>query len=168
MLDTWRRERQVKMALKLIARQRVALVLQPGNVLVVENSPVDVGWFDVAVRTAHIRGWVEVLHDAIPSARMGTENDKFVIPEEFVKKTQYRLTEGGWATIHGTHGWTLATFLVSFLALLASVVAIWTTWPVTQPTLQPSSPVKVLPSVLPRVPSASSPGCCSTHTTGTK
>ena len=120
------RERNVREALKLVASQRVVLVLQPGNVFVIENSPKP-DWFEPAVQTALIRGWVAVLHDAVPSGQMDTATS--ALPDQMPPRTVYRLTEGGWSVIHGSHGWIVATFLVSFLAMLASLVAIVVAWP---------------------------------------
>jgi hypothetical protein len=39
MFDDFSRERRIRRCLKTLARQRVALVAQPDNVWVVENSP---------------------------------------------------------------------------------------------------------------------------------
>ena len=129
MFESYRREREIRKALYLIARQRVVMVFQPGNKCVIENSPVDVEWFEVAVLTAHVRGWVAVLHDAMPSGTVRYEGATPVFPKQMVPKTQYRLTEGGWSVIHRAHGWTIATFFVSVLATLAAGVAAWVTWP---------------------------------------
>lgn len=57
MFENIRKERLIRKALRAIARQRVALILKPGNVMVVENSTPDTDWFNLAVKTAHIRGW---------------------------------------------------------------------------------------------------------------
>lgn len=122
-------ERSIKKALRTIAGQRVTMILQPGNVLVVENSPTQTEEFQVAVRTAHIRGWVEVLWEGVPNAQLSIQGAHVELPDEFKPKTQYRLTEGGWNVIHGTHFWTLATFFVSLFAFFASVVAVAVTWP---------------------------------------
>ena len=124
MLETFRREHRVRKTLHAIARQRVAMVLYPGNVLVVEQSPPDEEWFDLAVRTCHIRGWVDVLHDSLPSGRLRYDGNQPVLPQEMKPKTIYRLTEGGWAVIHGSHAWLIATFVVSLLSLAAGIVSV--------------------------------------------
>lgn len=129
MLENFKRERDVRNALRRIARQRVAMILQPGDVIVVENSPPNAEWFDVAARTAHIRGWVEILHDAMPTAQVRFEGGTPLIPEQWNPKAHYRLTDGGWSVIHGTHAWTVATFIVSLFALFASAIAVVVTWP---------------------------------------
>lgn len=105
------------------------MILQPGNVFVIENSPTEVEWFQAAVVTARIRGRVDVLFDALPSGEVRMHGNTPVFPERVTPKAHYRLTEGGSSVIHRTHAWTVATFLVSFLALLASIVAVVVTWP---------------------------------------
>lgn len=82
MFENIRKERLIRKALRAIARQRVALILKPGNVMVVENSTPDTEWFDLAVKTAHIRGWVEILHDSIPMGRLRFEGNTPVFPNE--------------------------------------------------------------------------------------
>lgn len=51
------RERQIRKALKIIAGQRVTMIVQPRNILVIEKSPISTEWFEVAVQTCRIRGW---------------------------------------------------------------------------------------------------------------
>lgn len=128
LLEDLRRERDVKRALRAVARQRVALVLQPGNVPVVECSPPDAEWFDVGVRTCHIRGWVEVLHDSLPTGVVHTVGGTPRIPTEWKPKTHYRLTEGGWTVLRRGHGWVIATFIISLLSLAAGVASAYLGW----------------------------------------
>ena len=128
MFETFRRERQVRKALRAISRQRVALVLQPGNVQVVEQSPPDAEWFDLGVRTCLIRGWVEVLHENLPTGAVLMLGKTPVPPSQFSPKTHYRLTEGGWAVLNRSHSWVLATFLVSSLGLMVAVASLLVAW----------------------------------------
>jgi hypothetical protein len=124
MFESLKRERATRRALRAISRQRVALVLQPGNVLVVEQRPPNEEWFDIAFRTCHIRGWVDVLHDSIPSGSVGIDGGKPAFPAELKPRTIYRLTEGGWAVIHRSYGWLIATFFVALMTLVAGVASI--------------------------------------------
>jgi hypothetical protein len=128
MFDNFRRERQVRRALKALSRQRVAMVLQPGNVQVVELSPPDEEWFELGVRTCLIRGWVEVLHENLPTGAVRLDGRAPVMPSQMAPRTHYRLTEGGWAVLNRSHGWVLATFLVSSLGLLAAVASLAVAW----------------------------------------
>lgn len=139
MLETFKRERAIRKALRAIARQRVVLVLQPGNVLVVERSPLNEEWFDVAVRTSHIRGWVDVVHDSIPSATVQFEGGNLVFPQGMTPKSIYRLTEGGWAVIHRSHAWLIATFVVALLSLLAGIASVALSLMTANPSIEQTS-----------------------------
>lgn len=128
-LSSMRRERNVRAALHAIARQRVALVL-PNNIPVIECATPDDEWFDIAVRTCHLRGWVEVLHERVPHGRLAFDESGPALPVEMKPKTIYRLTEGGWMVINRSHGWLVATFLASALAVIASA------WPLLAPLVR--------------------------------
>jgi hypothetical protein len=124
MFDRWRRERMIRRILKKLSRQRVALILQPGNVWVVEMA-VSEGDKDVAeaLRTCHLRGWVDMVHDAVPRGRLGPNAELPRFADGIAPV--YRLTEAGWAELRRTHDWTVGTFLVSLLALVAAVLALF-------------------------------------------
>jgi hypothetical protein len=124
-IESIRRERTVRRALHAIARQRAAMILQPGNVVVVEQSAPDEEWFYVAVQTCHIRGWAEVLHESMPTAAVRFEGSKPVFPSTMAPKTVWRLTEGGWSVINRSHGWIIATFTVGVLSLLAGLASVF-------------------------------------------
>ncbi len=128
MFEDLRQERQIRRALRAISRQRVALVLQPGNVQVVELSPPNEEWFEVGVRTCLIRGWVEVLHENLPTGAVRMEGTTPQPSSQMTPKTHYRLTEGGWAVLNRSHGWVQATFLVSSLGLVAAVASLAIAW----------------------------------------
>lgn len=124
MLDDIRRERQIRKALRAIARQRVAMVLEPGDMVVVENSPANDEWFDAAARSCLIRGWVAVLHESVPTGQVRFDGATPVFPELIVPTIQYRLTEAGWAVLNRAQGWVIATFVVATLALAVSTAGL--------------------------------------------
>lgn len=128
MIQDFLQERQIRRALRAIARQRVALVLQPGNVQVVERSPPREEWFEVGVRTGLIRGWVEVLYDGLPTGMVVMAGNTPKFPGEMTPETHYRLTEGGWAVLNRDHAWVLATFVVSATGLAVAVAALVVAW----------------------------------------
>lgn len=121
------RERDLRRALRAIARQRVAMVLQPGNFLVIEQAAPDSEWFDVAARTCLIRGWVAVLEDALPNGKLSFEGGSPVLPTSMAPRTFYRLTEGGWAVINRSQTWVVATFFVALVTLAATIAGIYFT-----------------------------------------
>lgn len=128
MLDDFLRERQIRRAIRAIARQRVAIVLQPGNVQVLERSPPRDEWFELGVQTAMIRGWVEVLHENMPTGQVRFQGSSPSFPEQMAPATHYKLTEGGWAVLNRSQAWILATFIVSAFGLLVSVAALVVAW----------------------------------------
>jgi hypothetical protein len=124
-LTTRQRERAIKRALRKIAQQRVATILQPGNVLVIECAPTQLEASAEILHTCHLRGWLEVIDHAVPTTTLSADGR---IPEAFLRNPErrpsYRLTEAGWHVINGTHIWLVATFWVSFAALIAAALAI--------------------------------------------
>lgn len=122
-LESIQREREVRRTLKAIARQRVAMVL-PNGVQVIELSPPREEWFELGVLTCLIRGWVEVLHEDLPTGAVSMQGNSPLPPTEMRPKTHYRLTEGGWAVLNRTQGWVVATFLVSAASLAAGVASL--------------------------------------------
>lgn len=123
MFDNFRRERRIRSVMRGLAAQRVVTILQPGNILVVEKA-IDTNDRDVsaAIHTARMRGWVDVLQDAVPKAQLGPNG---TMPERWEHVAPiYRLTEAGWNAIHRTQGWVVATFIVSLAALLAALAQI--------------------------------------------
>lgn len=67
MFEGWKRERQVRRVLQGIARQRVALVAQPGNVWVIERALQRDDDTEAAFATCVMRGWVEPLFEDLPT-----------------------------------------------------------------------------------------------------
>ena len=124
MFQSFTRERQIRKALKIIAGQRVALILQPGNVFVIENSPTSTDWFEQAVQTCRIRGWVDVLHEGIPSAKLEFQGRAPVFNNQTKPTTFYRLTDGGWNAIHRSHALLIVTVILSALSLAAGVASV--------------------------------------------
>jgi hypothetical protein len=114
------RERLIRKTLKKIAGQRVVGILQPGDIWIVEKALADDEGVKGAIQTCRIRGWIDILYDAIPA---GEILDDGQLGSAFAsrKKPVYRLTEAGWNAIHRLHGWVFATFIVSLAALLLSV-----------------------------------------------
>jgi len=124
-LHDFRRERQIRRVIRMLSRQRVAMVLQPGNVLVIENSPT-LPYQEEALRTCLLRGWVQVLHDSVPHAALPADMRlPNGLPPLSSERTIYRLTEAGWQVINRTQAWVVATFAVAFASLVATVLALW-------------------------------------------
>ena len=111
------KEYSIRKTLKTLSKQRVALILQPGNVWVIEKSVGDDEKTEVNLRTCHIRGWIEPIENAIPKGDL-TPDGK--LPEGYLFTKHgplYRLTDSGWNAIHRSHVITLLGLIVSVLAL---------------------------------------------------
>jgi hypothetical protein len=121
-LNSWREERALLRALRGIARQRVAIVLQPGNAWVVDNAVPDDENTEAALRTCHMRGWVEALVHAVTTAPLGADLDLSKAFAEAKQKPIYRLTEAGWNALHRTQGWIMATCFIAGVTLIATVI----------------------------------------------
>jgi hypothetical protein len=122
MLTNWRRERFIRGVLRKLSRQRVALLLQPGNVWVVEYAVGGEKGVEEALRTCHMRGWTEPLTDSIPKGALTPEGTLPPLDKLFSGHgVIYRLTDAGWNVIHRTHEWVVVTCLASLIALFATV-----------------------------------------------
>lgn len=122
MFDEWKRERQVRQVLRGIARQRVALVAQPGNLWVIERALQRNGDVEAALATCEMRGWVETLFEELPTNTLTP--DGRVRPGPLFARTEnhFKLTEGGWAVINRAHLWTMIGVLLAGLSLIATFV----------------------------------------------
>jgi hypothetical protein len=120
------REHAIRRALRALARQRVALIVQDAigqDLFVIEQAPDDRQDLYEALRTCHMRGWAEILSGAIPAALL-TENGR--LPSTFPQNAKpiYRLTYAGWAQLRRTHEWLIATFVVALLGTAAAIMAL--------------------------------------------
>lgn len=121
MFDEWKRERQIRKVLAGLARQRVALILQPQNVWVIERALTRDEDTEAALMTCHMRGWVEPLHDSMPT---GDLTPGITLPPgQMFTRTQavFRLTEGGWSALNRAHAWTVAGIVIAVLSFIATI-----------------------------------------------
>lgn len=125
MLEDLRRERRIRLTLRSVARQRLGVILQPGNVWVIENAIKRTDETEEDLSTCLLRGWVEVLHHAIPHCGLGPDGKLPWGTGAAQTATVYRLTEGGWNAINRSHAWVVATFVVAVTSLFATVLGIW-------------------------------------------
>ncbi len=114
----WRRERQIRKVLRELARQQVCGFDADHNAWIVERPlPRD----EEAVRTCQARGWVEPMpHGAFEKQRASDTTAS----RAQVRIKLYRLTDSGWNSIHFTHAWVVATFVIALVTLFATVIGI--------------------------------------------
>lgn len=112
-----KREYSIYRTLKAISKQRVALILKPDNVWVIENSIPDSEEKEGNLRTCHLRGWVEPIENAIPKGKLALDGS---LPTGNIFTEQaplYRLTDSGWNAIHRTHVITLLSIISSLIGI---------------------------------------------------
>ena len=68
-----------------------------------------------------MRGWVEPLHDSMPTGDLTP--DMNLPPGPMFTRTQavFRLTEGGWSALNRAHVWTVAGIVIGILSLIATI-----------------------------------------------
>jgi len=127
MFDEWRRERFIRKILRRLSQQRVVVIRQPDNVWVIEKAVMvdEDERVIAALHTCNLRGWVEVLSNAIPHGKLTPEGK---LPEGSLYSgvaPLYRLTEAGWSVIHRSHEWVVATFVIVAITLIATILSIF-------------------------------------------
>lgn len=116
-----KREYSIHRTLKLLSKQRVALVLQPGNVWVVEKALPESEEHLENVQTCLMRGWVEVLNDSVPTGKLKPDG---TLPEGHLferTKPIYRLTDGGWNKIHRSHVQAILSVIATLVGIAAAL-----------------------------------------------
>jgi hypothetical protein len=114
-------DRKVYRTLRQLSRQRVRVVLQPGNVLAIDNAVGRDQETDAALRTCWFRGWVEPVEHAIPTGEL-TPDGQLPSPLFTSVTTIYRMTDSGWSVVHRSHMWLLMTVLIGFLSLCVGIL----------------------------------------------
>ncbi|HEY4548184.1 MAG TPA: hypothetical protein VIG90_17395 [Pedomonas sp.] len=123
MFDEWKRERRIRKVLAGLARQRVALILQPQGIWVIERALIRDQDTEAALMTCHMRGWVEQLHDSVPTGDL-TLDMKLPSGPMFTRtQAIFRLTEGGWSALNRAHAWTVAGIMAAVLSLIITIAA---------------------------------------------
>jgi hypothetical protein len=120
MFSDFRRERTIRQTLRKLSRQRVKLVLQPGNVWVIEKAVNITAETDTALKTCHMRGWVEPLESAIPQGKLTPDGR---LPANFEFGPVYKLTSAGWSVIYRSNQLALIALVISAISLLVSVAS---------------------------------------------
>jgi hypothetical protein len=123
MIETIIYKLKVHRVLRKLAKQRVAIVLQPGNIWVVDRAVPDDEVTDSILKTCFMRGWVEPLQDSVPKGQLNPDGS---LPDQVLLDRVgplWKLTDSGWAAIHRSH--QLAIFGL-FLSLIGVLLAIST------------------------------------------
>ena len=119
---SFQRERNIRRLLIALSRQRVVVVAQPGNFWVIERAPTGMPDQEEAIATCRMRGWIDVLEDAVPKGEWDAKGMPDLQRSFQRTEALYRLTDSGWAVINRVQTWLIATFVVSVIALLATLL----------------------------------------------
>ena len=110
--------------LRKLAKQRIRMVLQPGNSWVIDRAITHGGDTEAALQTCQMRGWVEPLHHAVPSAQLTPSG---ALPPNFgydKTETFYRLTSAGWSVIHRSGLIATCALLISAMSFALAIFAV--------------------------------------------
>ena len=116
MFENLRREWKIRTVLRRLSRQRVALVLQPGKVWVIEKAVPDNLETDADLKTCYMRGWVEPLENSVPKGRLKPDGS---LPDQLFESDGpvWKLTDSGWNAIHRAHEWALVGILIGIVGV---------------------------------------------------
>lgn len=109
------REYSIYRTLKQLSKQRVEKIINgvwfvyPGVQGTDENIE--------NIQTCLMRGWVEVLHEAVPSGTLNS--DRPLPPDQIFDKVNdvYRLTDSGWNAIHRTHQLFVLSIIIALIGV---------------------------------------------------
>ena len=104
-----------------LAKQRVGMVLPPDNIWVIEYAVKRNDETRALLLTCQLRGWVEMLHEAVPSNRL---NQNGTLPDGPIftsKEHIWKLTDSGWAAIQRRHEITILGILVTLIGVIIAV-----------------------------------------------
>ena len=116
-----KRESIIRRVLRRLAKQRVGLVLQPGNVWVIEKAVENNEVTDAALKTCYMRGWVEPLENSVPKGKLKEDGS---LPDGALFESSgpiWRLTDSGWAAINRAHEWTLIGILIGAVGVIVAL-----------------------------------------------
>lgn len=99
------------------------MVLEPGNVWVIEKAMPRTEENIENLQTCLMRGWVEVLHESVPMGQVNDDGAIHCLNGQPVMKDEhiYRLTDGGWNAIYRTHVLTVLSILTTIVSIAITI-----------------------------------------------
>jgi len=116
-----KREIKIRKTLRKIAKQRVAMVLDPHKVWVIEHALMTNRSNEADIATCIMRGWIEVLSESIPKGSLNPDGSLPDVPlNQLFNETEnlYKITDSGWAVINRQNTIITVTLIVAFLTLI--------------------------------------------------
>lgn len=110
----------IRKTLRKLAKQRVSSIHQPTGYWIIDNPVVENEKVEVALYTCHLRGWIEILANAVPKGKLKGQN----VPEIKDIGPVYKLTDSGWQVINRSHTLLLMSILIALLALIATLAGL--------------------------------------------
>ena len=123
MFEATRYNWRIHRLLRRLARQRVVMVLQPGNVWVVEYAVEDTDDTDALLKTCYMRDWVEPLQESVPKGRLRPDGSLPDGPVFEGRGPLWKLTDSGWAAIQRRHEITVLGIFVAVVAAFVPFIA---------------------------------------------
>lgn len=117
------RERSIYRTLKALSKQRVGMVIQPGNYWVIEYAMPRSTENEENIQTCLMRGWVEVLHQSVPTKHVPADFNLQNM-EDQGEQHVYRLTDGGWNAIYRRRSLNLLSIFIALIGLGIAVSAL--------------------------------------------
>ena len=121
MFTDLKREYSIYKTLTRISKQRVVLLLEQGNTWVVEQALLDTSQNQANITTCIIRGWVDLLHESVPSTNIDNNYGLTKRLEFNNNQDIYKLTDSGWNAIHRTHVITLLGIIIALLGVFITL-----------------------------------------------
>lgn len=122
--DFWhnlKRERAILKLMKALAKQRVAMILHPNNIWVIEYAAERTEANRPDFLTCLLRGWIEVYQEKVSTGKVTNMLDsdgRYLFDS---KETIFRLTESGWAVINRSHQWAVLRVLAATVSAMIAL-----------------------------------------------
>lgn len=110
--------------LRQLAKQRVRGVLPPNNVWVLEFAVQDTEVNEALLYTCQLRGWVELLHESVPTGHLNSDGSVIESMPLNSKSHIWKLTDSGWAAIQRRHEITILGILIALIGVIVAVISI--------------------------------------------
>jgi hypothetical protein len=99
------------------------MVLQPGNVWVIERAVPDDRETDALLKTCFMRGWVEPLRNSVPKGALNPDGS---LPDDEMFQSSgpvWKLTDSGWGVINRNHQLAILGLFLSLLGVILAIAA---------------------------------------------
>jgi len=96
------------------------MVLQPNNVWVLEYAVKDTEETRELLYTCQLRGWVELLHESVPTGNLDSDGSLPKGPVFSSENHVWKLTDSGWGAIQRRHEIAVLGIFVGILGIIVA------------------------------------------------